>query len=64
MDADTTLTIFAAGAALTLAAIFGDWRRRRAPHGPTALLPWHGVLFVGVAMMLFMAAHGLTLLRG
>jgi len=28
------------------------------------LLPWHALLFAGVAMMLFMAVHGLTLLSG
>ncbi len=64
MDSRTTLTIFAAGAALTLAAAWGDHARRRKPGAALALLPWHALLFLGVALMLFMAAHALTLARG
>jgi len=64
MDCPTTITVFAAGALLTAAALFGDHRRRRAPGTMAALLPWHALLFAGVAMMLFMAVHGLTLLSG
>lgn len=63
MDSSTTLTLFALGAALTLTAAWGDQYRRRKPDAPSALLPWHGLLFLGVAIMLFMAAHGLTLLK-
>gem|GEM_PF-3474813 len=48
---------------LTLLAAWGDHERRRQPDAPLALLPWHGLLFIGVTVMLFMAAHGLTLLR-
>lgn len=63
VDSSTTLIVFALGAALTLAATWGDHRRRGKPDGRLGLVPWHGLLFLGVAMMLFMAAHGLTLLR-
>ena len=64
MDATTTTLFFAAGAVLAGAAALGDRHRRRAPDSRLALLPWHGLLFVGVAVMLFMAAHALTLVRG
>ena len=63
MESSTTLGIFVAGAALTLVAVWGDHARRRQPDAPLALLPWHALLFLGVALMLFMAAHGLTLVR-
>ena len=63
MDGETTLTIFAASAMLTVVAAAGDYLRRRKPDGVLALLPWHGLLFLGVAVMLFMAAHALTLAR-
>ena len=63
MDAATTATIFAAGVVVTLGASWGDHVRRRTPHGRLALLPWHALLFAGVAAMLLMAAHALTLLR-
>ncbi len=63
MDGSTTLGIFVAGAVLTLIAAWGDHRRRRKLDARLALLPWHALLFLGVALMLFMAAHGLTLVR-
>ncbi len=61
MDSSTTLAVFAIGMSVTLVAAWGDHKRRRKPDAPLALLPWHALLFVGVAVMLFMAAHALTL---
>jgi len=55
--------MFAVGVGMTLVAAWGDHVRRRKPDAPLALLPWHALLFAGVAVMLFMVAHALTLVR-
>ncbi len=63
MDSSTTFVMFAVGVGMTLVAAWGDHVRRRKPDAPLALLPWHALLFAGVAVMLFMVAHALTLVR-
>jgi hypothetical protein len=62
LDRETTLALLAAAAVLALLARWGDGRRKHAPHGALALLPWHGLMFVALVGMLFMLVHLLTLL--
>jgi hypothetical protein len=42
---------------LTLAASLGDQARRRAPLAWHAYLPWHAMIFAGIAAALFAAVH-------
>ncbi|WP_166430643.1 hypothetical protein [Polymorphobacter arshaanensis] len=60
MDRDTTITLFAVAIVLMLLARWGDARRRRAPHGTLALLPWHAMMFVALVGMLFLGVHLLS----
>lgn len=64
LDRETTLAILAAAAALALLARWGDGRRKHAPHGALAFVPWHAVMFVALVAMLFMLVHLLTLFGG
>ena len=57
MDLTATLWLLGAGFAVSLAALAGDWLRRRAPLAWHAHLPWNAVIFVGLAGVLFGAAH-------
>jgi hypothetical protein len=54
--------IFGIAAALAAFAWWGDRHRRKYPHGPVALLPWHGLMFVSLVALLFMGVHLLTLI--
>ncbi len=63
MDNDATLSLAAAGLALTIGASLGDRARRRAPLAWHAHLPWHAMIFAGMAAMLFAAIHLVTLAK-
>ncbi len=60
LDRETTITLFAVAVVLMLLARWGDARRRRAPHGGLALLPWHALMFVSLVGMLFLGVHLLS----
>ena len=62
MDLPTTLIVLAASAVLAVLGLWADRRRKGYPHGLLALLPWHGVLFLAFAGLLFMGVHLLTLI--
>jgi len=57
VDRDTTIVLLVISLLLGLLAFWGDGRRRRAPHGGLALLPWHGMMFVALVGVLFMGVH-------
>jgi len=63
MDSQNTIALLAAGILLIVAASLGDLARRRAPLAWHAYIPWHALLFVGMTMVLLLAAHLFTLLR-
>ena len=62
LDRETTIALFAVAAVLMLLARWGDARRRRAPQGGLALLPWHALMFMSLVGMLFLGVHLLSLL--
>jgi hypothetical protein len=57
MDSQNTIALLAGGLMLTLAASLGDLARRRAPLAWHAYLPWHAMIFAGIAAALFAAVH-------
>ena len=57
MDSQNTIALLAGGLMLTLAACLGDLARRRAPLAWHANLPWHAMIFAGIAAALFAAVH-------
>ena len=57
MDSQNTIALLAGGLMLTLAASLGDLARRRAPLAWHAYLPWHAMIFAGIAAALFTAVH-------
>ena len=61
MDRETTLIVLVVAVVATLAGLLGDRARRRAPLAGHALLPWHGLIFVGLTACVFMAVHLLAL---
>lgn len=63
MDVQTTMMMLAAGAALAVAGALGGVARIRAPLAWHAHLPWNGIVFAGVAGVLFAAIHLFTLFR-
>lgn len=64
MDGETTIILLGGGLALLGLAMLGDRARQRAPLAWHAHLPWHSLSFLGVAVVLFGAAHLLALARG
>lgn len=63
MDHDTTLILLGVSAVLAVAGLLGERARTRSPLAPHALLPWRGVLFVGLTGMLFAVIHLITVWR-
>jgi hypothetical protein len=61
MDRDATLLLVEASALLVAASLLGLWWRRRHPLGALALVPWAGLLFVGVATFAVGMSHLATL---
>ena len=57
LDRETTIALFATAVVLMLLARWGDARRRSAPHGALALIPWHALMFVSLVAMLFLGVH-------
>lgn len=64
MDSQTTIILLAAGLALVVIASLGDAARRRSPLAWHAYVPWHALLFGGMTLVVLLAAHLFTLLRG
>jgi uncharacterized membrane protein len=62
MDLETTAILFAAAAALLLWALWGV--RRKRPFGEVSLMPWHGMLLIGIIACAMLGAHLLSLLTG
>ena len=63
MDLETTWWLLGTGLAMALSALAGDRARKRAPLAWHAHLPWNGIIFAGMAVMLFALAHLTGLLR-
>ncbi len=63
MDSQTTIVVLVAGVVVTVVASLGDSARRRAPLAWHAYLPWHAIIFGGVAAALFAAVHLYTMAR-
>lgn len=61
MDADTTILLLVAGAATTLWSLWGS--RRRRPPGRVSLVPWTGVMFLGVTALVIAVVHLMTLMK-
>ena len=57
MDSQTTIILLGAGLSLVVIASIGDAARRRAPLAWHAYLPWHAMIFAGMAAALFAAVH-------
>jgi hypothetical protein len=57
MDSQNTIALLAGGILLTLAASLGDLARRRAPLAWHAYIPWHAMIFAGMAAALFASVH-------
>jgi hypothetical protein len=57
MDSQNTFALLAGGIVLTLLASIGDRARRRAPLAWHAYLPWHAMIFAGMAAALFASVH-------
>ena len=62
MNIEATIAMLAAGAVATLWSLWGT-RRKRA-FGTVTLVPWNGIMFVGVLALVLGAAHLATLLGG
>ncbi|MBC7506536.1 MAG: hypothetical protein H7267_12570 [Sandarakinorhabdus sp.] len=62
MDMTATGWLLGIGALLSIAALAGDWARRRAPLAWHAHLPWNAMVFAGLVTILFGIVHllGLT----
>ena len=59
---DATVALLATGAAATLWSLWGS--RRRRGFGEVSLVPWTGIMFVGVTALVIGAAHLATLMGG
>lgn len=62
MDTDLTLILMALAAALVVLGRWGATRPR--PLGEVSLVPWHGLMFVGILGFGVLAAHLVTLTTG
>lgn len=63
MDSQTTIILLGLGAALVIIASLGDAARRRAPLAWHAYVPWHGLLFAGMTMVVLLCVHLVSLYR-
>lgn len=59
MDMDATIGLVAVGAAMTIVSLWGT-RRKRAL-GTVSLVPWTGIMFVGMTGLVVGVAHLATL---
>ncbi len=57
MDSQNTIVLLAVGILLTIVASLGDLARRRTPLAWHAYIPWHAMIFAGMAASLFGAVH-------
>ncbi|MCA3255866.1 MAG: hypothetical protein INF91_09650 [Alphaproteobacteria bacterium] len=62
MDLETTVAMFAASATLLLWSLWGV--RRKRPFGTVSIMPWHGMMLVGILLVAMLGAHLLSLLTG
>ena len=57
MDSQNTIALLVGGIVLATVASLGDQARRRAPLAWHAYIPWHAMIFGGIAAALFGAVH-------
>ena len=61
MDVETTIGLVIAGGVMTLWSLWGS-RRKRAPLR-VSLVPWTGIMFLGVTALVIGIVHLLTLMK-
>ena len=59
---EMTVGLVCFGAAATAASLWGS--RRKRPFGRVSLVPWNGIMFVGVTALITGVVHLATLMRG
>jgi hypothetical protein len=64
VDSQTTIILLAAGLSLVVIASLGDAARRRRPLAWHAHVPWHGLMFAGMTLVVLLAAHLYALQSG
>jgi hypothetical protein len=64
VDSQTTIILLGAGLSLVVIASLGDAARRRRPLAWHAYLPWHGLMFGGMTLVVLLAAHLYALQTG
>jgi hypothetical protein len=57
MDLQNTIALLVGGILFTIVASLGDHARRRTPLAWHAYIPWHAMIFGGMAAVLFGAVH-------
>jgi lysylphosphatidylglycerol synthetase-like protein (DUF2156 family) len=64
VDSQTTIILLGAGLSLVVIASLGDAARRRRPLAWHAYVPWHGLMFAGMTLVVLLAAHLFALQNG
>jgi hypothetical protein len=62
MDLTTTIVLMAISAAIVVLGMWGA--RRKRPLGEVSLVPWNGMIFVGLVAFCSLVAHLVSLVTG